>query len=39
VEVPTKNEAKKKAKEELFKILEELHPAHFKPLIKVKQIQ
>jgi len=39
VEAVSKNEAKKKAKEELFKILEELHLAHFKPLIKVKQIQ
>ena len=39
VEALSKNEAKKKAKEELFKILEELHLAHFKPLIKVKQIQ
>jgi len=39
VEAVSKNEAKKKAKEELFKILEELHLAQFKPLIKVKQIQ
>ena len=39
VEAVSTNEAKKKAKEELFKILEELHLAQFKPLIKVKQIQ
>lgn len=39
VEAVSKNEAKKKAKEKLFKILEELHLAHFKPLIKVKQVQ